>query len=148
MVARLTVGRKAYASVDGRAKEIVAEADRLRGELRHLVDEDAAVYARVSEAYKIPKDDPGRGAAVDAALLEAARTPTEVVRRAARLLELAQEIGRIGNKNARSDATVAEGLARAASAGALENVRVNVAALSDPSKGRELLQQAERLGIG
>jgi hypothetical protein len=30
----------------------------------------------------------------------------------------------------------------------VENVRVNVGSLSDPSKGQELLQQAERLGIG
>src|SRR5258707_1068729 len=52
MVARLTIGRKAYAGVEGRAKEILAEAERLRGELRRLVDEDAHAYAGVSEGYK------------------------------------------------------------------------------------------------
>ena len=145
MVARLTIGRKAYAVVEGRAKEILAEADRLRGELRSLVDEDAAAYTKVSEAYKIPKDDPRRVPAVDAALLGAARTPAEVVTRAARLLQLAEEIGSSGNKNARSDANVAAGLARAALDGAVENVRVNVAALSDPGKGRDLLKQVERV---
>jgi len=139
MVARLTIGRKAYAGVEGRAKEILAEAERLRGELRHLVDEDALVYAGVSKAYKIPKDDPGRLAAVDAALLEAARTPAEVARDAARVLELAVEIGTIGNKNATSDANVAAGLAKAAVAGAIENVRVNVAGMSDKTKGQGLL---------
>ena len=139
MVARLTIGRKAYAGVEGRAKEILAEAERLRGELRHLVDEDALVYAGVSKAYKIPKDDPGRAAAVDAALLEAARTPAEVARDAARVLELAVEIGTIGNKNATSDANVAAGLAKAAVAGAIENVRVNVAGMSDKTKGQGLL---------
>lgn len=148
MVARLTIGRKAYAAVEQRAREILGEADAVRGELRRLVDEDAAAYARVSAAYKIPKGDPARVAAVDAALLEAARTPAEVVRRAARLLELAAEIGQIGNKNARSDASVAAGLARAAVDGAMENVRVNVASLSDPAKGKDLLEQTERLGIG
>ncbi len=145
MVARLTVGRKAYAAVDARARAILLEADGLRAELRRLVDEDAAAYTRVSAAYKIPKEAPGRAAAVDAALLEAARTPAEVVRQAARLFELAQEVGKIGNKNAASDATVAAGLARAALDGALENVRVNVAALSDPALGRELLAQVERM---
>jgi len=58
---------------------------------------------------------------------------------------LAREIGAIGNKNARSDAKVAELLARAAVLGALENVRVNVAGMSQPSRGRELLEEAERL---
>jgi glutamate formiminotransferase/formiminotetrahydrofolate cyclodeaminase len=132
MVARLTIGRKAYAAVEGRAQAILGEAETLRGELRRLVDEDAAAYAAVSEAYKAPKADPTRAARIDAALLGAAQTPLEVARRAVRLIGLARDIGTIGNTNARSDAKVAEGLARAALAGAVENVRVNVAALSQP----------------
>jgi formiminotetrahydrofolate cyclodeaminase len=60
MVARLTVGRKAYAAVEAQAKEILAEAERLRAEMRRLVDEDAAAYEGVSRAYKIPKTDSGR----------------------------------------------------------------------------------------
>jgi glutamate formiminotransferase/formiminotetrahydrofolate cyclodeaminase len=146
MVARLTIGRKAYAAAEARAREILADAETLRGELRRLVDDDAAAYTRVSDTYKIPKDDPSRGRAIDAALLGAAQTPLEAARRAERLIRLAQEIGTIGNKNARSDALVAEGLARAALAGALENVRINVASLSDGAPGRRLLEEAERLG--
>jgi len=139
MVARLTIGRKAYAAVDRRAREILVEAEALRGELRRLVDEDAAVYAAVSRAYKIPKDNPQRTRAIDDALLAAARVPAEVAKRASRVLEVAEELQKIGNKNARSDAEVADGLAVAAIAGAEENVRVNLAAMSDQTKGRELL---------
>jgi glutamate formiminotransferase/formiminotetrahydrofolate cyclodeaminase len=146
MVARLTIGRKAYAAVEGQAQAILAEAESLRGELRRLVDEDAAAYAAVSEAYKTPKADPARAARIDAALLGAAQTPLEVARRADRLIGLARDIGSIGNTNARSDAKVAEGLARAALAGAVENVRVNVAALSQPALGQSLLATAEGLG--
>src|SRR4029077_18391799 len=65
MVARLTVGRKAYAAVEAKAREILAEAEQLRGELRRLVDEDATAYEGVSMAYKIPKDVPGRSHAID-----------------------------------------------------------------------------------
>ncbi len=146
MVARLTIGRKAYAAVEPRARVILAEAESLRGELRRLVDEDAAAYTAVSEAYTVPKDDPTRAARIDQALLGAAHTPLEAARRADRLMGLAREIGAIGNKNARSDALVAEGLARAALAGALENVRVNVAALSEAALGNSLLAAAEGLG--
>src|SRR5258705_10415779 len=73
MVARLTVGKKAYAAVDAQAQAILAEAEQLRGELRRLVDEDAAAYEGVSRAYKIPKADAGRAQAIDDALLAAAR---------------------------------------------------------------------------
>ncbi|MGE5744857.1 MAG: glutamate formimidoyltransferase [Gemmatimonadota bacterium] len=145
MVSRLTIGRKAYAAADERARAILTEAETLRTELRRLVDDDAAAYGGVSAAYKIPKDDPGRAAAIDAALLVAARSPLEMARRAARLVALAREIGGIGNRNARSDALVGEGLARAALAGAVENVRVNVESLGDPASGAALLEEALRL---
>jgi len=139
MVARLTVGRKAYAAAESRAREILAEAEALRAQLRRLVDEDAAAYAGVSRAYKIPKDDPARSGAVDDALLAAARTPAEVVKRARRVHQLAEEIGAIGNKNATSDARVAGLLAGTAVDGALENIKVNVAAMSNQVQGKELL---------
>ena len=93
----------------------------------------------------IPKDDPSRGRAIDAGLVGAAQPPVEVARRAARLVMLAREIAEIGNKNARSDARVAEVLARAAVAGAIENVRVNVAGLSEPAHGSAMLEAIARL---
>src|SRR5207249_11899798 len=36
MVARLTIGKKAYAGVDAQARDILAEAEQLRAELRRL----------------------------------------------------------------------------------------------------------------
>ena len=139
MVARLTIGKKAYAQMDARAREILAEAERLRAELRRLVDEDAAAYGGVSAAYKIPKHDPARPRAIDDALIAACRTPADVVRRAARVLELAVEIGRIGNKNASSDAMVGQLLAQTAIKGAAENIKVNVAGMSDRQRANKLL---------
>jgi glutamate formiminotransferase/formiminotetrahydrofolate cyclodeaminase len=148
MVARLTVGRKAYAAVEGRTRDILGEAERLRGELRRLVDEDAAAYATVSQAYKRPKGDPERAKAVDAALLGAARPPLEAARRAARLMMLARELAERANTSARSDARVAQRLAGAALDGAIENVRVNIAALSDAGLGKDLVDEADRLRRG
>ena len=137
MVARLTVGRKAYAAVDAQAQEILAEAERLRAELRQLVDEDATAYTGVGRAYKIPKNDPTRAQAIDEALAAAARPPAEVVKRGRRLLALAQTIEQIGNKNAVSDARVAGMLAKTAIDGATENVNANLAGMSEAAKARQ-----------
>jgi len=137
MVARLTIGKKAYAGVEAQAREILVEAEQLRGELRRLVDEDAAAYRGVSQAYKIPKAAPHRAQAIDDALLAAARPPTEVVKRSRRLLALAQTIEHIGNKNAVSDARVAGMLARTAIDGATENVNSNLAAMSDQARAKQ-----------
>lgn len=136
MVARLTTGRKPYTSVQGRIDEIIAEGNALRAELRRLVDEDAAAYARVGAASKEAKDK---------ALVGAVHTPLAIARGAVRLIALAQEIASIGNPNARSDAKVGEMLARATLAAAVENVRANVAALSRPEMGEALLEEAKRL---
>jgi glutamate formiminotransferase/formiminotetrahydrofolate cyclodeaminase len=136
MVARLTVGRKAYAAVEAQAREILAEAEELRGALRRLVDEDAAAYEGVSRAYKIPKDTAGRAHAIDDALLAAARPPAEVVKLGRRLLALAQTIEQIGNQNAVSDARVAGMLARTAIDGATENVNANLAGMSEQARGK------------
>ncbi len=137
MVARLTVGRKPYAAVDAQARDILDEADRLRAELRRLVDEDATAYEGVSRAYKIPKLDPQRVQAVDEALLAAARPPAEVVKLGRRVLALAQTIEHIGNKNAVSDARVAAMLARTAIDGATENVNANLAGMSDQARAKQ-----------
>src|SRR5207244_3209727 len=93
---------------------------------------------------------PGGGSAAAlagalAAALVRHQTPLAMARGAARLLALAQEIGTIGNRNARSDARVGEALARAALSGAVENVRVNVGSLSEPGLGKSLLEEAEGL---
>src|SRR5260370_29787034 len=89
MVARLTVGRKAFAATEARAREILAEAEALRAQLRRLVDEDAAAYAKVSEAYKIPTSTAGRSRTIDAALVGAAAPPIATARGAMRLIPLA-----------------------------------------------------------
>src|SRR6266550_3118563 len=137
MVARLTVGRKSYAAVEARAREILAEAEGLRAELRRLVDEDAAAYEGVSAAYKMPKSDSRRAGAIDDALLAASRPPADVVKLGRRLLALAQTIEHIGNKNAASDARVAGMLARTAIDGATENVNVNLAGMSDRARAKQ-----------
>jgi len=145
MVCRLTLGRKAYAAVTARIEAILREAEEARVAMRLLVERDAAAYGLVMTAYTTRKEHPERGRIIDDALLAAARTPLDTARRAARLFVLAQEVAEIGNKNARSDARVAATLAHAALAGALENVRVNVAGLSEPARGKDLLEAAKRL---
>ena len=145
MVARLTIGRKAYANVEGEARRVLEAATDAMTMFRGLVQGDAAAYGLVRVAYQTPKTDPGRVRQIDQALLGAARTPLETARAAVAVIKLAQAIRAVGNKNARSDATVGEHLARTALAGALENVRVNVAGLSDPSLGKALLEEAEEL---
>ena len=149
MVAGLTVGRKKYAGVENEMKEIALQAAALVNELSALVTRDATAYGGVMEAYKLPgesaEDAATKRAAVTAALLGAADVPLETARACVRVLELAAAVAARGNHNAVSDAAVAALLAEAACRGAVYNVRINVGALEDKSKGVRLVEECGRL---
>ena len=63
----------------------------------------------------------------------------------AEVAQLAALVAEKGNTNAVTDAGVAALLAQAACKGAAYNVRVNVQALDDKSRGEALAREAERL---
>ena len=93
MVAGLTIGRKKYAAVESEMKEMALRAAHLVRRLAELKNEDAAAYALVSEAYKLPKDSTeqqtARDAAIQAALIRAAEVPLETARWCAEVAMLA-----------------------------------------------------------
>lgn len=146
MVAGLTVGRKKFAAVDAAMREAGERATALVARLQELVELDAQSYGAVSAAYKLPKDTDDQRAqregAITAALIGASEVPLESARAAAAVAALAAQVAEQGNPSAISDAGVAALLAAAACRGAAYNVRINVAALSDPARGHALAEAA------
>src|SRR5437763_1790442 len=111
MVAGLTAGKKKYASVDAEMRALALDAAGLVTQLSALVARDAAAFAEVSAAYKMP-NEPADAAArrkdtITKALLGAAQVPLETARACARAAELAGVVATKGNTNAASDAGVA-----------------------------------------
>jgi glutamate formiminotransferase/formiminotetrahydrofolate cyclodeaminase len=149
MVAGLTIGKKKYAAVDAEMKEVALRAVALGNQLSTLVKRDAEAYALVSDAYKLPKEPADaatrRSETVANALLKAAEVPLETARAAVEVADLAALVAEKGNTNAITDAGVAALLAAAAAKGAAYNVRVNVQALEDRSRGQSLARDAEQL---
>ena len=146
MVAGLTVGKKKYAAVDAEMREIAIRAAAVGNALSTLVARDAAAYAIVAAAYKLPAESDTekaeKAARVDEALLHAADVPLETARACADVVELALLVATKGNTNAASDAGVAALLAEAGCVGASYNVRINVASLSDAARGAGLREAA------
>ena len=149
MVAGLTAGRKKYAAVDAEMRQIGLDAAELGNHLAALVEADARSYTAVSDAYKLPKEPDAaavrRSEAITEALLGASRVPLDTARACTRVAELAALVATKGNTNAVSDAGVAALLAEAACRGAAYNVRINVAALEDKSRGAALADEAADL---
>ncbi|MFZ5920537.1 MAG: glutamate formimidoyltransferase [Chloroflexota bacterium] len=149
MVAGLSIGRKKYTEVEPQMKTLLDEANRLRAELVRAVDEDAAAFAGVLAAFKLPKDTPQheavRMAAIEEATLKAAEVPLENARRALKTMELCAQAAALGNLNAISDAAAGAALAKAALTGAGYNVRINLLDLQRKDGGDGMLLELQAL---
>jgi glutamate formiminotransferase/formiminotetrahydrofolate cyclodeaminase len=149
MMGRLTVGRRKYAAVEQEMQAVIEAAEGLRASLQRAAEQDAAAYQAVMAAYKLPKDSPEqdlhRQAAIQAAMLGAARVPLAVSHQIIQVLELAARAAALGNLNALTDIGTGAELAQAALKGASLNVRVNASSLADQAQAAALLDELQVL---
>ena len=134
MVANLTVGKKKYAAVWERMKDLAEEAQELKDFFLAAIDDDTAAFNAVMAAFGLPKGTPGEAAARDraiaAATLRATLVPLSVLEKAPAALALAGEVAAGGNANSLSDSGVAALTLMAGAEGAWYNVLINLAALA------------------
>ena len=152
MVANFTVGNEKYADVEEDVRRILEEVEERRAALMDLIQADMDAYSEVSAAYKLPKDDPSRGAAIQKALRVAAGPPNKIVEHCIGVLRLLPELLEKGNPNLVSDVGVAAGFAHAALKCAWLNVEINLAYMDDADyvaaereRLQAVLQEAEEL---
>lgn len=141
MVARYSDG-PAHAEHAEQIGRIRAEADALRDRALTLAERDAVAFGAVTDAYRMPRgtdaEKAARSAAIAQATLGAAGPPAEVVTVAGRLVELAEELLPIGNRNVVTDVAAAADAARAAASTARVNVEVNLGGIREPDAAAEL----------
>jgi methenyltetrahydrofolate cyclohydrolase len=149
MVARLTVGKKGYESAHDEMTAVITAAVKLRDELLADVDRDCAAFDQVMAAFKLSKeaaeDKVRRTAAIQEAYKAAAQLPLEVARRIEAGISLINAAIERGNKNATSDAASAMFQARAATAGALANVKINLQSIQDKEFVEKMSGEVARL---
>ena len=149
MVARLTVGKKKYASVETRMQAIIEQAEGLRGSLSAAVKKDSAAFEGYMAASRLPKETPEqqsvREEAIQRAVLQTIQVPLSVSRQAVAVLGLAVETARLGNLNAISDAASGAAMARAALMASGLNVRINCPNLKDQGAASAFLAELHAL---
>jgi formiminotetrahydrofolate cyclodeaminase len=143
MVAELSIGRADATDHQAQLIDLREGAVGRQSALLDLAEEDAAAYAAVVTARRMPKDDnpqrEARARMLRTAMVAAAEVPLRTAQVAAEVLAMAKRIAPIGNQNAVSDAGVAAQLASAAVRAALLNVRINLPHLA---AGEPLLDTA------
>ena len=97
MVVNLTIGRKKYAVFEKDLERIRKKASSLEEKLLLLVDKDAEAFEPLSEAYAIPKNEPGRDKLIESAALSACETPLEMMKVICSAIELTEELQDKGN---------------------------------------------------
>ena len=131
MVASMSRGKKAYLQYEVPLSEAIARLARLREELKLAIDADADSYNSVMKAYKAAKDSANGDGAINAALKQATTIPFGVAERVVEVMQIASNLIPITNPNMKSDLATAVALAKAALAGALANVEINLESLKD-----------------
>ena len=106
------------------ARERAAAA---RERLLLAADDDAAEYATVLEAQRLPRERSDRAERVAAALRAAAEPPLAIAELAAEVAELAAGVAQSGKASLRGDATAGALLAEAAARTAARLVEINLA---------------------
>ena len=147
MVANLSHAKKGFESRHADLERIALRGQALKDTLLAAVDADTTAFDRLLEAMRLPKATPAeqaaRETAIAAATVAAIEVPLGVLEACPETVELCVEVGAIGLQASRSDAGTGAQLARAAAAGAYQNVCINLPGLPDRTQAAALLQRAD-----
>ncbi len=143
MVAVLSHTKKGFESKQTDLDRIANRTQELKDRMLAAVDADTAAFDALLDAMRMPKDDPAREQALADATVGAAEVPLGVLEACPEIIELNREIARIGLQASLSDAGVGAQMARAAAAGAYQNVCINLGGLTDAPRKEALLKRAD-----
>lgn len=140
-----TVGKRSYAEHEADIRRLLARAEHIRVSLVDLVERDAEAFSPLAAAYAIPKDDPARAEALEAATKQAAEVPLEVMRQICLAIEVLEEMGQRGSRMLLSDVGCGAYLCRAALEAASLNVYVNTTSLADRSFAEAIESECDEM---
>lgn len=147
MVALLSHTKKGFEAKQEELDRLAARAQELKDRQLAAADADTAAFDALLDAMRMPKSTPeeeqAREEALANATVGAAEVPLGVLEACPEIIELNRQVAAIGMQASLSDVGVGAQVARAAAAGAYQNVCINVAGLSDAKRKAALLQRAD-----
>lgn len=148
MVAGLTKGKN-YAAVAAEMKEIIDKTEKLRQAFFKAADDDSESFQQVMHAFSLPRDSERekqiRRETIQEKMKQAALAPFQTAEMGVSLFPLIQEVIKIGNKNAVTDALVASLCAATTVLGAAFNVQINLQSIEDETFVSEYSQKVKRM---
>jgi formiminotetrahydrofolate cyclodeaminase len=149
MVCNLTIGREKYKEVEPLMLETREASRVLRREADRLREDDVTAFEHVAAAYRLPKvtaeEKAARTERIQQSLRAATMVPMRTTEVGVGVLELAERIAAVSNRNVISDAGAAALSARAGAEAAALNVRINLAVIRDADFASTQLAALEAL---
>jgi len=143
MAANLTSGKKKYAEYQSDIENIISCASGSISNLLNLIEKDAEVFEPLSAAYGIPKENPDRDEILENALVAACSVPMMILKEAADVVDIIEQLAVKGSKLAVSDVGVAASACRCAMEGAIMNVYINTKLMKNHDYAIQLNKEAE-----
>jgi glutamate formiminotransferase/formiminotetrahydrofolate cyclodeaminase len=148
MVANLTFGKKGYEENWETVKPIAEKGQYIKAKAMAAIDEDTQAFNQMMDAMKMPKKSEQEKQTRDSAIQEATKlaimVPFNTLELAEEAVNLAEDISRIGNTNALSDAGVAAISANAAAKAAFLNIKINMAGITDEHFKMDIMEKAQK----
>jgi len=149
MVGNLTFGKEKYKDNWEEAQNISEDVQILKQEFLELCDEDAEAFNGLMRAFRMKKkteeQQKKRDEMIQIQTKRATEVPLNVMRKSVKVLELAKNMGKIGNVNAISDIGVAAELALAACRSASLNVRINLPSIEGKEFRNKVNKEHDRI---
>ncbi len=153
MVGNLTIGKKAYNTLDDEIKKEMntnlVEVQKLIKEIEEIVDEDTKAFDKVMAAYKLPKETDEekkiRSEAIQSGSKIALEVPLNCARKCLSVLKLQKVFAEYGNVNAITDIGVGALLAYSGLEGALFNVKINLSSIKDEEYKEKIEKEVNSL---
>ncbi len=125
------------------------ELTEIRERAVKLITRDAEVFQQVVASFKLPQDNKEEKeefqAVIEEALKKASLVPLECMKTGLRLLELAEVIIKLGNRNAIADAGVSSLIAFSAIKGSYYNIVNNTRFIKDECFIKSIRENSERI---
>ena len=149
MIASITLNNKKYSDVHGEIKELIKRGEALRKHLLTLIDEDAAVFAPLSEAYKMPSvtesEKAMKQSVMEKCLIQCCNVPLAMMKDISDAIALIERYAEIGSVMALSDAGAGAIVCQGALKAASLNITINTAAMTDRAAAEAFDAEAQKL---
>jgi glutamate formiminotransferase len=132
MAIRISKDKKNYVQHAERYSDVLDKLAPYVSALLELIDADSDAYTLVLNAYRQPKDSPGRDKAIQDGLIRATEIPSRTANCAAEALRLLEPLRPVIYDSVATDLQVGLQMLRSCLRGAIANMRTNLVHVKDP----------------